>query len=95
MATEYALYAQMADAFPRTGRASPATSRSYAPCIARFADSRTTGAPLLMLYGADDQLIRPERCAQVADDLRSGGSLWRSSPIPERCISGMAECHDG
>jgi dienelactone hydrolase len=74
MATEYALYAQMADAFAPNGPRFAGHVAFYAPCIARFADSRTTGAPLLMLYGADDQLIRPERCAQVADDLRSGGS---------------------
>ena len=29
----------------------------YGPCIARFADSRTTGAPLLMVYGEKDELI--------------------------------------
>jgi acetyl esterase/lipase len=46
----------------------------YAPCIVRFADSRTTGAPLLMLYGAEDELIRPDRCEQIANDLRAGGS---------------------
>jgi acetyl esterase/lipase len=46
----------------------------YAPCIARFADSRTTGAPLLMLYGDKDELIRPDRCAEIASDLRAGGS---------------------
>jgi hypothetical protein len=46
----------------------------YAPCIARFVDYRTTGAPLLMLYGAADELMQPERCAQTANELRAGGS---------------------
>ena len=46
----------------------------YAPCIARFVDNRTTGAPLLMLYGADDQLIQPDRCEQTASEMRRGGS---------------------
>ena len=74
MATMYSMYAQLAD------RASPPNLRFagfvsfYGPCIARFRDSRTTGAPLLMLYGQQDELIRPERCAQIADDLRHGGS---------------------
>jgi dienelactone hydrolase len=27
-----------------------------------------------MLYGAEDELIRPERCKRIANDLRSGGS---------------------
>lgn len=74
MATEYAAYAQMADAFAPDGPHFAGHVAFYAPCIARFADNRTTGAPVLMLYGGQDQLIRPDRCAQVADDLRSGGS---------------------
>jgi dienelactone hydrolase len=74
MATEYAMYAQIADALSPHGPRFAGHVAFYAPCIARFADSRTTGAPLLMLYGAQDELIRPDRCAQVAKDLRSGGS---------------------
>jgi dienelactone hydrolase len=74
MATEYALYAQMADALSPDGPRFVGHVAFYAPCIARFADSRTTGAPLLMLYGADDELIRPARCEQVANDMRAGGS---------------------
>jgi dienelactone hydrolase len=46
----------------------------YGPCLVRFANRRTTGAPLLMLYGTDDQIIDPARCAAFADDLRIGGS---------------------
>ena len=74
MAAEYALYAQMAEAFAPNNLRFAGHVGFYAPCIARFADSRTTGAPLLMLYGAEDQLIRPDRCAEIANDLRSGGS---------------------
>jgi dienelactone hydrolase len=74
MATTYAMYAQVADRLAPPGLRFAGHVAFYAPCIARFADSRTTGAPLLMLYGADDQLMRPDRCAQVADDLRHGGS---------------------
>ena len=74
MATEYAMYAQMADALSPDGLRFVGHVAFYAPCIARFADSRTTGAPLLMLYGADDELMRPERCEEVANDLRAGGS---------------------
>jgi dienelactone hydrolase len=64
----------MADALAPPGLRFAGHVAYYAPCIARFADSRTTGAPLLMLYGADDELIRPARCEQVANDLRAGGS---------------------
>lgn len=74
MATMYALYAQMADRFVPPGLRFAGHVAFYGPCIARFDDSRTTGAPLLMLYGAGDELIRPDRCAQAAQDLRAGGS---------------------
>ncbi len=74
MATEYAMYRQIADVLAPHGPRFAGHVAFYAPCIARFTDSRTTGAPLLMLYGADDELIRPARCAQIATDLRSGGS---------------------
>ena len=74
MAATYALYAQIADRLAPAGLRFAGHVAFYAPCIARFADSRTTGAPLLMLYGAEDELIRPARCTQVADDLRRGGS---------------------
>ena len=49
----------------------------YAPCIARFAKPRTTGAPLLMMYGTADELIDPVRCRAYLDDMRRGGSAAR------------------
>ena len=74
MATEYALYAQLADKLAPNGLRFAGHVAFYAPCIARFVDSRTTGAPLLMLNGADDELIQPDRCEQLANELRGGGS---------------------
>jgi dienelactone hydrolase len=74
MAAGYALYAQMADALAPDGLRFAGHVAYYAPCIARFVDSRTTGAPLLMLYGADDQLTQPDRCEQTASEMRRGGS---------------------
>jgi dienelactone hydrolase len=74
MAAEYALYAQIADALAPGGLRFAGHVAYYAPCIARFVDSRTTGAPLLMLYGADDQLMQPDRCEQTASEMRLGGS---------------------
>lgn len=87
MATTYALYAQMADALaPRGADGKPLFFAGhvafYAPCIARFRDSRTTGAPLLMLYGQEDELMIPRRCEQVADDLRRGGSAVTITTYP-------------
>jgi dienelactone hydrolase len=74
MATEYAMYAQLADALAPNGPRFAGHVAYYAPCIARFLDNRTTGAPLLMLYGGDDELMQPERCEALANELRSGGS---------------------
>ena len=74
MATTYALYAQIADGLAPGGPRCAGHVAFYGPCIARFDDSRTTGAPLLMLYGAGDELMIPARCAEVAGDLRAGGS---------------------
>jgi dienelactone hydrolase len=74
MATTYALYSQLADRLAPPNVRFAGHVAFYAPCIARFADSRTTGAPLLMLYGDKDELIRPDRCAEIASDLRAGGS---------------------
>ena len=74
MATEYAMYAQLADALAPNGPRFAGHVAYYAPCIARFVDNRTTGAPLLMLYGADDELMQPARCEGLANELRDGGS---------------------
>ena len=84
MATEYALYRTVADRFvPPAGPHFAAHVAYYAPCIARFADTRTTGAPLLMMYGGRDQLIHPDRCAQEAADLRAGGSAVTVTVFPD------------
>jgi dienelactone hydrolase len=83
MAATYALYAQLADLLAPPGLRFAGHVAFYAPCIARFADNRTTGAPLLMLYGGRDELIRPDRCAEVAADLRHGGSAVTTIVYPE------------
>ena len=82
MASMYALYAQMADRFVPPDLRFAGHVSFYGPCIARFDDSRTTGAPLLMLYGAQDQLIRPDRCQAIAQDLRGGGSAVQVIAYP-------------
>jgi dienelactone hydrolase len=74
MATMYGLYAQIADKLAPQGPRFAGHVAFYGPCIARFADSRTTGAPLLMLIGADDQIVDQSRCAEIAADMRAGGS---------------------
>src|ERR1700704_1384871 len=79
MATIYALFAQVADKLappqPNNGGMRFAGHVAfYGPCIARFEDSRTTGAPLLMLIGGKDEIVDQQRCAEVAADLRAGGT---------------------
>lgn len=74
MATMYALMAEVADRMAPPGLRFAGHVSFYGPCVARFEDRRTTGAPLLMLYGGDDKVIDPERCSDFADDVRAGGS---------------------
>ena len=74
MATTYALYRQLADALAPPDLRFIGHVAYYGPCIAHFDDNRTTGAPLLMLQGADDILLDRNRCEAVADELRAGGS---------------------
>jgi dienelactone hydrolase len=83
MATEYALYAQLANALAPNGLRFAGHVAYYAPCIARFVDNRTTGAPLLMLYGADDELMQPQRCDALANELRNGGSQVDTIAYPD------------
>lgn len=74
MSAMYALSAGIAERLSPAGLRFAGHVAFYGPCIARFEDKRTTGAPLLMLYGDSDELIDPKRCEQVAADARAGGS---------------------
>ncbi|HUT48040.1 MAG TPA: dienelactone hydrolase family protein [Alphaproteobacteria bacterium] len=78
MATMYAAYRQVARAYAPDGPRFAAHVAYYGPCIVRFADSRATGAPLLMLMGDGDAITDQRRCAKVAGDLRGGGAAVRS-----------------
>jgi dienelactone hydrolase len=74
MAATYAVHAQIADRLAPAGPRFAGHVAFYGPCIARFADSRTTGAPLLILLGGADEITDRERCNEIAGDLRAGGS---------------------
>jgi len=78
MASMYAAYRQVAETYAPNGPRFAAHVSYYGPCIVRFDDSRATGAPLLMLMGAGDAITDQKRCAQVARDLRHGGTRVRS-----------------
>lgn len=82
MSTMYALQAWVAERLAPDGLRFAGHVAFYGPCIARFEDKRTTGAPLLMLYGGEDDLMDSERCEQVADDMREGGSAVTITVYP-------------
>jgi dienelactone hydrolase len=73
MASMYAINARVAAQLGK-GKTFAGHAAFYGPCIARFSDPRTTGAPLLFLYGTADILIDRARCEEFAGDLRRGGS---------------------
>jgi dienelactone hydrolase len=77
MATTYAAHAQVAEAYAPDGSRFAAHVAYYAPCIARFADTRATGAPILFVSGGRDAIVNPGRCAEVDGDLQAGGALVR------------------
>jgi dienelactone hydrolase len=74
MATMYALNAHVADRLAPPGLRFAGHVAFYGPCIAHFEDPRTTGAPLLMLYGTADEIIDDIRCTRTAAEFRAGGS---------------------
>jgi dienelactone hydrolase len=74
MASVISAYAQVAALFAPDGQRFAGHVAFYGPCIARFEDPRTTGAPVLMLFGDDDAIMNAERCAETVADLRRGGS---------------------
>lgn len=74
MVATYAAYDQVARTLAPGGPRFAAHVAFYAPCIAHFEQNRTTGAPVLMLYGTRDAIVDPTRCSAVADELRAGGS---------------------
>jgi len=46
----------------------------YGPCLARFDNTRATGAPVLLLAGGQDEIVDPDRCNEIVEDLRAGGA---------------------
>ncbi len=74
MAAMYGVWTTVAERLAPGGERFAGHVAFYGPCLARFEEARTTGAPVLMLYGTGDELIDPDRCAEFAGDLRRGGS---------------------
>src|SRR5215470_14604575 len=72
MSTIYGIYVQIAEKLAPPGLRFAGHVAFYGPCIARFRDSRTTGAPLLLLLGGADEITDQNRCAEIAADMRAG-----------------------
>ncbi len=89
MAATYAVHDVVARAFAPEGPRFRAHAAYYAPCIARFEDVTTTGAPFAMLYGTADEIVDPARCAEVLEDIASGGS-----PVLVEAFEGAAHQWD-
>ncbi|MEP4378783.1 MAG: dienelactone hydrolase family protein [Alphaproteobacteria bacterium] len=74
ISTMLAAFAQTAETLNPGGKRFAAHVAFYGPCIARFDDTRATGAPVLLLAGSEDGIIDPERCGEIVEDLRDGGA---------------------
>ena len=74
MATLYGVQEQVARTFLPQGPRFAGHVAFYAPCIASFEETATTGAPVLMLAGAGDAIVDPQRCAEAEAALEAGGS---------------------
>ncbi len=83
MVTLYAAFAQVAEIFAAGDERFAGHVAFYAPCIVEFEDSRATGAPLLMLYGGQDAIVDPDRCAGMAEALEAGGGSVETIVYPE------------
>lgn len=83
MATLFAAYEQVAETFAPDGARFAGHAAVYAPCVASFRDRRATGAPVLMLAGAQDAIVDRERCAEVARDLSDDGARVDTIVYPD------------
>jgi dienelactone hydrolase len=105
MASVISAYAQVAALFAPDGQRFAGHVSYYGPCIARFEDPRTTGAPVLMLFGDQDAIMNAGRCAEIVADLERGGSTaemivypgarhqWDGSrTVPWRAPRHLADC---
>ena len=86
MASIFAANAQIADRLADRFALGPTRFAGhvafYGPCITRFDNDETTGAPVLMAWGDRDELMNPTRCQEQVDELRAGGSVVKTVVYP-------------
>lgn len=84
MTTVFAAYRQVAELLAGLeGPRFAAHIAFYGPCIARLRNVRTTGAPVLFLAGGRDAIVDQDRCKEIQDDLRRGGSHVENVLYPD------------
>lgn len=106
MSTTYAAYRQVALPFAARFGTAPFAAHVafYGPCVARFDEVTTTGAPVLMLWGERDEIINAAACEATAADLERGGSpvtvarydaahRWDGAGRSWRAPAHLADCH--
>lgn len=74
MAAMQAALRQVAEAISPGGRRFAAHVAYYAPCLTRFEERATTGAPVVLLLGTRDDAVDVKECRRFARDLERGGS---------------------
>jgi dienelactone hydrolase len=72
--TQLATQESLAAAFSPEGLRFAAHVDFYGPCLLRFSETRTTGAPILMLFGGKDGSLDLNGCQRLSEDLERGGS---------------------
>lgn len=74
LSTMLAAFEQTAQTLSPDGLRFAAHVSFYGPCLARFDNTRATGAPVLLLAGSQDAIVDPDRCKEVIADLQTGGA---------------------
>ena len=74
MAAMQAVFAQVAETMLPDGPRFAAHVVYYAPCITRFEERETTGAPVVLMIGTEDNMVDERACRTFAQDLERGGS---------------------
>ena len=74
MGTRYTLDARLPDIMAPDVSPFALHMDLYGPCHQNTGSWKTTGAPYLAIYGDADNSVDPEKCSQVQDKLRAGGS---------------------
>lgn len=82
ISTAIAAHRKIASSLSPEGHRFAAHLYYYGPCVVRAQAAQTTGAPILMMIGRDDESTPEADCRQYADYLRAAGSSVRLEVMP-------------